>query len=156
MAKRSRPSLTSISAKVGSVSREAISAPEPMAAPKELTDASTKSTNADEATIHAPKLMQLGVNGPGWLEMTRLAQDLGTSVEDLMVASFNDALLKHGRPPVVEARETTRDSSPDIGKVSSQPPPLIWPGFAGAWWWYDVVAAPVLRAWSNSAGTKRK
>jgi hypothetical protein len=157
MAKRSRPSLTSLSAKVGSVSREAISAPEPKAAPEQLTNTSTRSTNEDRAAIHAPKLMQVGVNRPGWLEMTRLAQDLGTSVEDLMVASFNDALLKHGRPPVVEGQKTAPVPLADVSKVSSQPPsPLIWPGFAGAWWWYDVVAAPILRAWSNSADIKRK
>ena len=156
MAKPSRPSLTSLSAQVGSVSREAISAPEPQAAHKQLSDTPAESTAGDRGAVHSPKLIHVGVNGPGWLEMSRLAQDLGTSVQELMVSSFNDTLVKHGRPPVVEGQQTIRDAAPDSGKASYPLPfPLIWPGYAGAWW-YQVVAAPALKAWSNSMSTTRK
>lgn len=157
MAKPSRPSLTSLSAQVGSVSREAISAPELSAAHKQLSDVAAKGTTGAGGAVHPPKLMQVGVNGPGWLEMSRLAQDLGTSVEDLMVTSFNDALVKHGRPPVAQAQDTVREASPEPGKARYPlPSPLIWAGYAGAWWWYQAVAAPVLKAWSNGAGTTQK
>ena len=157
MAKPSRPSLTSLSAQVGSVSREAISAPEPQSAHKQRSGTPGKGAPEQRGAVHPPKLIHVGVNGPGWLEMTRLAQDLGTSVEDLMVASFNDALVKHGRPPVVERQETIREAAPDLGKASYPlPSPLIWPGFAGAWWWYQAVAAPALKAWSNGVSTTQK
>jgi hypothetical protein len=157
MAKPSRPSLTSLSAQVGSVSREAISAPEPQAARKRLTDTPAGSTTEERGAVQPPKLIHVGVNGPGWLEMSRLAQDLGTSVEDLMVASFNDALVKHGRPPVVERQETIREAAPDSAKASYPlPSPLIWPGFAGAWWWYQAVAAPALKAWSTDVSAPQK
>lgn len=51
------------------------------------------------------KTMQVRVNRAGWLEMTRLAQDLDVPLEALMVEAFNDALVKHGKPPVVERRQ---------------------------------------------------
>jgi hypothetical protein len=157
MAKPSRPSLTSLSAQVGSVSREAISAPEPGAAHRQLSDTPAESTTEVIGVVHSPKLMHVCVNGPGWLQMSRLAQDLSTSLEDLMVASFNDALIKHGRPPVVERQETIREAAPDPSKPTHPfPSSLIWPGFAGAWWWYQVIAAPALRAWSSGVSTTQK
>ncbi|MFJ7441273.1 hypothetical protein ACIQW5_26925 [Methylorubrum thiocyanatum] len=54
------------------------------------------------------KTMQVRVNRAGWLEMTRLAQDLDMPLEALMVAAFNDALVKHGKPPVVERRQPVK------------------------------------------------
>ncbi|ACK86470.1 hypothetical protein Mchl_5758 (plasmid) [Methylorubrum extorquens CM4] len=52
--------------------------------------------------------MQVRVNRAGWLEMTRLAQDLDIPLEALMVEAFNDALTKHGKPPVVERRQPVK------------------------------------------------
>ena len=41
------------------------------------------------------KTMQVRVNRAGWLEMSRLAQDLDMPLEELMVEAFNDVLAKH-------------------------------------------------------------
>ncbi|MBO1022985.1 hypothetical protein IPV08_23795 [Methylobacterium sp. SD274] len=51
------------------------------------------------------KTMQVRVNRAGWLEMTRLAQDLDKPLETLMVEAFNDILVKHSKPPVAERRQ---------------------------------------------------
>ena len=51
------------------------------------------------------KTMQVRVNRAGWLEMSRLAQDRDVPLETLMVEAFNDVLLKHRKPPVVERRQ---------------------------------------------------
>ena len=50
------------------------------------------------------KTMQVRVNRAGWVEMSRLAQDLDIPLERLMVDAFNDVLVKHRKPPVVERR----------------------------------------------------
>lgn len=54
------------------------------------------------------KTMQVRVNRSGWLEMSRLAQDLDIPLEELMVEAFNDVLTKHKKPPVVERRQPIR------------------------------------------------
>ena len=54
------------------------------------------------------KTMQVRVSRAGWLEMTRLAQDLDVPLEGLMVEAFNDVLVKHGKPPVVERRQPVK------------------------------------------------
>lgn len=54
------------------------------------------------------KTMQVRVNRSGWLEMSRLAQDLDVPLEELMVEAFNDVLTKHKKPPVVERRQPIR------------------------------------------------
>ena len=54
------------------------------------------------------KTMQVRVNRAGWLEMSRLAQDLDKPLEELMVEAFNDVLTKHRKPPVVERRQLAR------------------------------------------------
>lgn len=51
------------------------------------------------------KTMQVRVNRAGWLEMTRLAQDLDKPLETLMVEAFNDILVKHSKPPVAKRRQ---------------------------------------------------
>lgn len=51
------------------------------------------------------KTMQVRVNRTGWLEMSRLAQDRDIPLETLMVEAFNDVLVKHRKPPVVERRQ---------------------------------------------------
>ncbi|MGH1575502.1 hypothetical protein ACRAWG_38895 (plasmid) [Methylobacterium sp. P31] len=54
------------------------------------------------------KTMQVRVNRAGWLEMSRLAQDLDIPLETLMVEAFNDVLTKHRKPPVVERRQPVK------------------------------------------------
>ncbi|NEU14948.1 hypothetical protein G3T14_23150 [Methylobacterium sp. BTF04] len=54
------------------------------------------------------KTMQVRVNRNGWLEMSRLAQDRDMPLETLMVEAFNDVLLKHRKPPVVERRQPVK------------------------------------------------
>jgi len=54
------------------------------------------------------KTMQVRVNRAGWLEMSRLAQDRDMPLETLMVEAFNDVLLKHRKPPVVERRQPVK------------------------------------------------
>lgn len=54
------------------------------------------------------KTMQVRVSRAGWLEMTRLAQDLDVPLEALMCEAFNDVLTKHGKPPVVERRQPVK------------------------------------------------
>lgn len=54
------------------------------------------------------KTMQVRVNRAGWLEMTRLAQDLDVPLEALMCEAFNDVLKKHGKPPVIERRQPVK------------------------------------------------
>lgn len=152
MAKRTRPSLASLSGQVGSASRQAISAPETASAHEQ-----PRETLADSAVRHgeaagAPRLLSVRVNGPGWLEISRLAQDLGKSIEDLTVESCNDVLLKYGRPPVVEGQQMGREGTPASGQATSMPSSLLfWPGLAGAWWWYQAVTAPVLKVWISRA-----
>ncbi len=100
MAAPKRPTLSSI---VEPKSRP----PEP--APSAQADAPA----AVEMMVAAPlqaspadlKTMQVRVNRAGWLEMSRLAQDLDMPLETLMVEAFNDVLTKHRKPPVVERRQ---------------------------------------------------
>lgn len=54
------------------------------------------------------KTMQVRVNRAGWLEMSRLAQDRDVPLETLMVEAFNDVLVKHRKPPVVERRQPVK------------------------------------------------
>ncbi|MCJ2034732.1 hypothetical protein [Methylobacterium sp. J-068] len=54
------------------------------------------------------KTMQVRVNRAGWLEMSRLAQDRDVPLETLMVEAFNDVLIKHRKPPVVERRQPVK------------------------------------------------
>src|SRR3954449_12019101 len=56
------------------------------------------------ATPSDIKTMQVRVNRVGWLEASRLAQDLDMPLEALMVEAMNDVLVKHGKPPVMERR----------------------------------------------------
>lgn len=80
-------------------------APPPAAAAAEPADGET--TREAEAPAAPPsdlKTMQVRVNRAGWVEMSRLAQDLDIPLERLMVDAFNDVLVKHRKPPVVERR----------------------------------------------------
>lgn len=80
-------------------------APPPAAPAAEPDD--TETTREAEPPAAAPsdlKTMQVRVNRAGWVEMSRLAQDLDIPLERLMVDAFNDVLLKHSKPPVVERR----------------------------------------------------
>ncbi|MGE8128937.1 hypothetical protein ACQKQD_18350 [Methylobacterium sp. NPDC080182] len=80
-------------------------APPPAAPSTEPDDAET--TREVEPPAAAPsdlKTMQVRVNRAGWVEMSRLAQDLDIPLERLMVDAFNDVLVKHRKPPVVERR----------------------------------------------------
>ena len=80
-------------------------APPPAAAAAELADAeSTREAEPPAAPPSDLKTMQVRVNRAGWVEMSRLAQDLDIPLERLMVDAFNDVLVKHRKPPVVERR----------------------------------------------------
>ena len=73
----------------------------------------TQGEDAPERAAPAPgpsdiKTMQVRVNRAGWLEMTRLAQDLDVPLEALMCEAFNDVLKKHGKPPVIERRQPVK------------------------------------------------
>jgi len=73
----------------------------------------TEAPTARTAPAPAPspsdlKTMQVRVNRAGWLEMSRLAQDLDQPLETLMVEAFNDVLVKHRKPPVVERRQPVK------------------------------------------------
>lgn len=61
-----------------------------------------------QAGVADLKTMQVRVNRAGWLEMSRLAQDLDMPLETLMVEAFNDVLTKHRKPPVVERRQPVK------------------------------------------------
>ena len=50
------------------------------------------------------KTMQVRVNRAGWVEFSRLAQDLDITLEQLMVDAMNEALRRNGKPPVMERR----------------------------------------------------
>lgn len=80
-------------------------APPPAPVASEPSDAET--TREAEPPAAPPsdlKTMQVRVNRAGWVEMSRLAQDLDIPLERLMVDAFNDVLVKHRKPPVVERR----------------------------------------------------
>lgn len=89
--------------KLNSFVEQKASAPVPAAA---MSDDAEPSREA-EPPAPGPsdlKTMQVRVNRAGWVEMSRLAQDLDIPLERLMVDAFNDILLKHRKPPVVERR----------------------------------------------------
>lgn len=80
---------------------------------KPVPEPERQSEAAPERAPPAPaptdiKTMQVRVSRAGWLEMTRLAQDLDVPLEGLMVEAFNDVLVKHGKPPVVERRQPVK------------------------------------------------
>lgn len=82
-------------------------------APAVAAEPETQSEDQPERAPPAPspadiKTMQVRVNRAGWLEMTRLAQDLDVPLEALMCEAFNDVLKKHGKPPVVERRQPVK------------------------------------------------
>lgn len=83
--------------------------PKPAAAPEPAHQGDAPADRAPPAPPPSDlKTMQVRVNRAGWLEMTRLAQDLDIPLEALMVEAFNDALTKHGKPPVVERRQPVK------------------------------------------------
>lgn len=89
---------------------------EPKTRPAEQPEAKTQGDpEPARADIEPPaaspvdlKTMQVRVNRAGWLEMSRLAQDRDIPLETLMVEAFNDILLKHRKPPVVERRQPVK------------------------------------------------
>ncbi len=83
---------------------------EPPASPKPETapEAADPKVEAPQASAADLKTMQVRVNRAGWLEMSRLAQDLDIPLETLMVEAFNDVLTKHRKPPVVERRQPVK------------------------------------------------
>lgn len=103
MAAPKRPTLSSI---VEPKSRP----PEPVPAAKAEMAPPTETTPAEppQAGPADLKTMQVRVNRAGWLEMSRLAQDLDIPLETLMVEAFNDVLIKHRKPPVVERRQPVK------------------------------------------------
>lgn len=99
MAAPKRPTLSSI---VEPKSRPPEPAPAaPADAPAVPEAASAEPLQAGPTDL---KTMQVRVNRAGWVEMSRLAQDLDIPLERLMVDAFNDVLVKHRKPPVVERR----------------------------------------------------
>ena len=79
--------------------------PPTAAAAAEMTDGeTTREADPPAAPPSDLKTMQVRVNRAGWVEMSRLAQDLDIPLERLMVDAFNDVLVKHRKPPVVERR----------------------------------------------------
>jgi len=104
MAAPKRPTLSSL---VEPKARPA----EPPASPRpeEAQDAAEPKAEASQGNAAADlKTMQVRVNRAGWLEMSRLAQDLDMPLETLMVEAFNDVLMKHRKPPVVERRQPVK------------------------------------------------
>lgn len=104
MAKPARGTLTSL------VEPKASPAPlaplAPLAAEAEGQDAT-----AAEKPAPGPsdlKTMQVRVNRAGWIEYSRLAQDLDITLEQLMVDAMNETLRRNGRPPVMERRLPTK------------------------------------------------
>lgn len=95
-----RPSLSNL------VERKPVTA---AAAPESESQAEAQPERAAPAPGPSDiKTMQVRVNRAGWLEMTRLAQDLDVPLEALMCEAFNDVLTKHRKPPVVERRQPVK------------------------------------------------
>lgn len=76
--------------------------------PEAAAPAVEPQADAPQASAADLKTMQVRVNRAGWLEMSRLAQDLDMPLETLMVEAFNDVLTKHRKPPVVERRQPVK------------------------------------------------
>ena len=81
---------------------------EPKAAPAAAVPAPAE-TGEQDAPKPAPgptdlKTMQVRVNRAGWVEFSRLAQDLDITLEQLMVDAMNETLRRNGKPPVMERR----------------------------------------------------
>lgn len=103
MAPPKRPSLNSLVEPKARAPEEAA----PVAAEREVDAGGAPVPAAGLADL---KTMQVRVNRAGWLEMSRLAQDLDVPLETLMVEAFNDVLTKHRKPPVVERRQPIKKS----------------------------------------------
>ncbi|WP_336490710.1 hypothetical protein [Methylobacterium nigriterrae] len=109
-------------------------------------------TTGLEEPASEPGSARLQLNRAGWSELNRLAQDLTMPLPNLMAQAFNDLLLKHGRPPVVEAKPSGQEITSDSAlTIYSSPLPLIWPGLMGAWYWHHAVTLPVLALWNGAA-----
>lgn len=50
------------------------------------------------------KSIMARVNRAGWAELRRLAIDLDTPLEDIIIGALNETLQRNGRPPVIEKR----------------------------------------------------
>lgn len=105
MAAPKRPTLSSI---VEPKARPAD--PPPLAKAEPAQDSAEPKAETPQASAAAAdlKTIQVRVNRAGWLEMSRLAQDLDMPLETLMVEAFNDVLTKHRKPPVVERRQPVK------------------------------------------------
>ena len=52
--------------------------------------------------------MMCRVNRAGWQEMSRLAIETDTNLEDLLIEACNDLLVRRGFSPVIEKRSPAR------------------------------------------------
>ncbi|WP_336492330.1 hypothetical protein [Methylobacterium nigriterrae] len=104
-----------------------------------------------EEPASEPGSARLQLNRAGWSELNRLAQDLRMPLPSLMAEAFNDVLLKHERPPVVEARASSEETGWDRTlTLDVAPPATLWPVLMGAWVWHQTVTLPLLALWSGS------
>ncbi|GEP04924.1 hypothetical protein [Methylobacterium oxalidis] len=143
MARRTRPSLTSLSPRPAAEPRPDAADPRPLP----LSTPPSPTPEPARSAAQGPRLLQVWVNAPGFAELHRLAAERGVPVEALGVEALNDLLIKNKRPPVVEGR-TAR---PGAAGPAAAPLPL-WPGLP-ATWWYETFTAPMLAAWT---GRKRE
>ena len=148
MTKRHRPSLISLS---------------PPGLRPAASDGSSPSTNSGDPVVdgpgwppavgagaeNGPRLLEVRVNGPGWSEMNGLAWELGESVQVLMVEALNDVLMKHGRPPVVEAVLGEASASPAARATEFFSPFFVWSPLADPWWWHRTFTVSLLSAWGG-------
>lgn len=150
MARRSRPSLTSLTPRPQDPRPEA----RPQEARPQVADPrplplSTTPPRPEPArgASGGPRLMQLWVNAPGFAELSRLAEERGVPVEALGVEALNDLLIKHRRPPVVEGK-TARPGAGAAPAAFALAPFPVWPA-TPATWWYETFTAPMLAAWTG-------
>lgn len=156
MAKPMRPSLMSLSPQEGSKLQPIVGVSATDLHQGHVIDANAGSLVAEpQEPLPEPDAAQLHLNRAGWSEMSRLAQDLGMPLRDLMAEAFNDVLLKHQRPPVVEARAPGQEVASDLTlMVHASLRPLVWPILMGAWYWHQAVTLPLAAIW-GSEGCQR-
>ena len=98
-----RPSLAGLQSRLqskGSAPAEA-SAAEP--APAEAVAATPPPARGARRNA-AVKTAMIRINPEGWRELRRLAIDLDTPLDDLLIEAANEMLQRHGRPALVEKR----------------------------------------------------
>lgn len=88
---------------------------------------------------------QIHLNRAGWSELSQLAQDLNVPFRDLMGEALNDVLIKHQRPPVVEAKPPGHELASDFTvMIGASLVPLAWPLLVSAWCWQQAMTLPLL------------